>query len=79
MDIKIDETGHLYLKRGQVWKPQYCPHQPQGHPCGDWCSVFGEPDQSWFLGEEAHPGWSALTLCEVRTLIGNITDERTKA
>lgn len=41
--MKINENGNLCLLRGSEEKPQACPDQVDGSPCGDWCPKFKEP------------------------------------
>ena len=69
MKIKIDADGILWIERAGVLKEQFCPFDPGDGDdkcvmCGDWCPLFGEP----FDG--------GLTICQGRTLRGEIADER---
>ena len=47
MKVKINEYGHLEIWRKDKYKDQYCPYITEqwikSSPCGDWCSLFGEP------------------------------------
>jgi hypothetical protein len=48
MKGKIDNRGSLYIERGGVIKRQFCPYAgiPDNVDCGDWCPLFGEPEES---------------------------------
>ena len=43
MDGKINEYGALEVKRKGKMKGQHCPLSSE-RPCGDSCSLFGEPE-----------------------------------
>lgn len=77
MDIKIQPSGCLQIKRAGIFKPQYCPNQDAGGnvPCSDWCPHFGE--LSTYQDEDAT--MDMLQICNGRYLIGTVTDERIKA
>ncbi|MDD4390220.1 MAG: hypothetical protein PHW03_05390 [Eubacteriales bacterium] len=77
MEGKINKSGNLFLIRGGLMKPQYCPFtntdQIDVH-CGDWCPHFGEPT------DVDQYDISNLNLCHNKTLYfpaGDFTDERT--
>ncbi len=74
MDIKIDKHGGLWIKRGDRYVEAKCPLSPRNwgeYGCGDWCALFGEPDDGGGAGPY-------LELCH-HSLYGAITDERTHA
>lgn len=74
MKIKITEDGCLELERKGYMRLQHCPfylNSVQVKCCGDWCPLFGEPV------EENNSERSYLTICNNKTLCGEITDERT--
>lgn len=64
MKIRIDHLGLLNISRGSVEKRQYCPYQADDR-CGDWCPFGGETR-----------GGNFLTICQSKTLCGEIIDER---
>jgi hypothetical protein len=46
MFFKINASGMLEIERkGKCCKQQYCPFDPEGSNCGDWCPLFSEPEQ----------------------------------
>lgn len=49
MKILIDKNGWLHLDRAGKMKVQICPyatsHSTLVKNCGDWCPLFGEPEQ----------------------------------
>ena len=74
---RINKNGFLLIKRGDNYKDQLCPNQPQSETnvkkCGDWCPLFGEIEdvkdrQKVIIGKK-------LTLCS-SAFIGRITDNR---
>jgi len=56
MKIRINKLGILEIERAGKMKEQLCPRQPGIDPCGDWCALFGEPED---MGEEI-----GLELCD---------------
>lgn len=66
MEIRIGAGGQLYIMRAGTLKMQGCPYDDNGHYCGDYCPLFGEPDME--------PPQS-LEICSI-VLCGTITDER---
>jgi hypothetical protein len=74
MQGKINENGHLEIKRGKVIKEQTCPMHRNEPYCGDWCPQFGEP-QIPIKGEDT---WSPqINICQGRCLyFSELTDER---
>lgn len=74
MKIKIDASGVLHVERAGKMKRQDCPFETGGASCGDWCALFGEPEDHWEDGDNG----MCLELCR-RTLYfqkPNFTDER---
>lgn len=44
MKIKIDKSGDLWISRPVKMKKQEC-HDRDDMYCGDWCPLFGEPEE----------------------------------
>ncbi len=43
MNIKIDEHGFVYIKRGIMWRPQQCKLSPRSQEaCRDDCPLLSE-------------------------------------
>ena len=74
MKIKIDEKGCLWIERAGKFKLQGCPRNNEGMTCGDWCPLFGEPDDIGLrhLGNPCEK----LKICCGMKLVGTIIDER---
>ena len=50
MRARINEYGHItrpFTRRNlepTPWLPRYCPFNPDGNPCGDWCVLLETTD-----------------------------------
>uniref|UniRef100_A0A6M3KJK6 Uncharacterized protein n=1 Tax=viral metagenome TaxID=1070528 RepID=A0A6M3KJK6_9ZZZZ len=81
MKGKINEYGNLEFLRKGIFKQQLCPFNGDGEfSCGDWCSLFGEPVISKWMGspspDSENPDWN-LRICQNRVLyFDEFTDER---
>ena len=83
MKGKIDKNGHLHIERAGKLKMQGCPFEEDSY-CGDWCSLFGEPKISKWMGSpdpdaerrEVNPRHWDLHLCRTRLLFDELIDER---
>lgn len=64
MKLKIDSEGKLLIERAGKWVNQFCPFNSENNYCSDSCPLFGEPEGS------------TLKICDIKTLFGQITDER---
>ncbi len=72
MKIKINEDGFLQILRGAEYKYQYCPYGEASFRCGDWCPLFGQPED---LGARDND-FLSLTLCQTVLTPEEIKDER---
>ena len=77
MKIKINTNGFLLIKRATEFKKQLCPRQKitgtGDIKCGDWCPLFGEPENT--TDKRRKVELQTLTLCH-GTLTGFINDRR---
>jgi hypothetical protein len=64
MELIIGHRGNLRIKRGDESKAVSCPFR-EDTPCGDWCALFGEPEDSG----------TVLSVCLVK-LRGTVEDLR---
>ena len=69
--IRLDEQGHLEIQRKFGLESVMCPFAPRDNEddlelCGDWCSLFGEPETN------------ELCICQDRILTSevNVIDDR---
>ena len=69
MRIEISENGYLWLERAGTMKRQDCHYRDAR--CGDWCPLFGEPEQTRYGSTIVHLGCGYHTYIE-----GTITDKR---
>lgn len=67
MNGKIDKSGSLLIGRSGKMVTQQCPFGPLF--CGDWCSLFGEPDKNT-------DAYTYLCLCKTTLEFDTFTDER---
>jgi len=78
MKGKIDKDGCLLIERAGVMKPQHCPltDDPSSN-CGDWCPLFGEPENSNTIPEN----WTLELNCGAHKTFyfTGFTDERKEA
>jgi len=82
MKGRITKDGALEIMRGRKWKPQYCLHS-QNNPvsdraCGDWCPLFGEPEQACRRIIDEMNLVTAVPLCTKMIFFTDFTDEREK-
>jgi hypothetical protein len=73
MNIKINKLGNLEIERAGKFQSQGCPHK--GGNCGDWCPLFGEPQEL----NDGEKKWEMLLVCGhvISTEYGEkIIDER---
>ncbi len=70
MNGKIDEKGDLWIERAGKMRGQGCPYSNGLSMCGDWCSLFGEPEMV------TDDGPTELALCHQVWYFTNFTDER---
>jgi hypothetical protein len=75
----IDREGTLFIERAGKMKGQSCPFSISMEWCGDWCPLFGEPENYNELGlkfEGVRTGiW--IRLCQSSCLIfESLKDER---
>lgn len=69
---KISVDGNLIIKRAESFNPQGCPRDNDGGYCGDWCPLFGEPENISEGGKD-----KKLQICQNRILtFDEFTDER---
>jgi hypothetical protein len=87
MKVKISEEGLLYMERAGQMKPQYCPYSQDparnGSMCGDWCPLFGAPENNPVITRDAPTMWirrmTSLELCRKIITVdkADFIDERT--
>ena len=46
MKIRIDKKGVLEIERAGTFKKSTCPFEDTEY-CGDWCALFGEPEEKY--------------------------------
>jgi hypothetical protein len=86
MKGKIDKRGSLYIERSGVMKTVDCPIVLNHIFCGDWCSLFGEPDDIFsdlwtekddLLDDLIKEGdFVKVSLCWKDLVFSRFTDER---
>ena len=75
MEILINSSGYLMIKRAGIYQEQRCPYSTD-KSCGDWCPLFGEPN--YFKDEMENINIDDLVLCHTE-LTGTIIDKRAEA
>ena len=86
MNGKIDGKGFLHIERAGKMQLQACPrgymHSHGDIPCGDWCSLFGEPELQMRAPLNIgpiHTGKTEVRLCDSVLFFIGFKDERGKA
>lgn len=63
MKFRISENGQLEIWRKSKWLKQQC--RPSTIPCNDYCSLFGEPEQTQDRGNGGEmKSITLLKLCK---------------
>ena len=63
MKAKLDKDGYFLIARNKDYKQQHCPFfsaDGWSDRCGDWCPLFGEPQDNEYLGTKS----TKLTICQ---------------
>jgi hypothetical protein len=85
MKGKIISGGYLKILRGKKYKGQECPfdniQDATTMPCGDWCPLFGEPEENTSLlitkdGSRVEHNGYILGLCHKELRFEELKDER---
>jgi len=75
----IEKNGYLWIERAGKIKKQYCPHDVVGEDvigCGDWCPMFGEPEQVYTMKNAQRGEVVGLQICRVRFSFHEFVDKR---
>jgi len=76
MKIRINIKGELEIERVGAFKKPMCPFNPMEY-CGDWCALFGEPEESpAFFESDGTSGTGELVELELchKTIVVNKED-----
>jgi hypothetical protein len=79
MKIRINKNGYLEIERIGKWKRVLCPldsirADTACSTCGDWCALFGEPEESpVFFESDGTSGTGELVELELchKTIVVN--------